>query len=176
MSATTGRIGHVIADNPMPLPFKRSARCSSPDELLAHRASFGHAMYAVKLIDEPEPGEATWYFSNDLQETVAIGLRWHENVCSLEQYPIEQDGSIEYGYRVRGWRNARSIDDPLYEPWLWEAVGADINEAATPEIMTRVRVELFKFQAHDFPDFMLLDFSEPDEVSSYLRDWADELE
>jgi hypothetical protein len=176
MSVTARRIGHVIADKPMPIPSKRNARCGSPNELLAHRATFGHAMYAVNFIDEPKSDKETWYFSNDLQDAAAIGLRWHENVCSLEQYPIEQDGRIEYGYRVRGWCNAHSIADTLYERWLWEAVGADMNEAATPEIMTRVRVELFKFQAHYFPDIMLLDFSQPDTVSRYLQDWADELE
>ena len=172
---TKKQLGDVISDIPPPVPSIRSARCRTPDEFLAHRASFGDTTYAVMIFDESGGDDETWYFSNDLQEAVAIGLRWHERNCALEQYPLEQDGEIVYGYRVRGC-DSREIEDTLYGDLFWGAVGANVNEVATPEIMTRVRVELFKFFAENFPDFQLLDFSQPDGKSGYLQDWANELE
>ncbi|PZX34295.1 conserved hypothetical protein [Cupriavidus phytorum] len=51
-----------------------------------------------------------------------------------------------------------------------------MNEAATPEIMTRLRVELFKFIAEWGWQFTMLDFSNPADVTAYLEDWVNELE
>lgn len=171
-------LGNVISDIPPPAPFIQGARCHNPEEFLTHRASFGNTTYAVKIFDEVarKGGGEPWYFSNDLQEAVAIGLRWHERNCALEQYPLEQNGVIVYGYRVRGICDSGFIEDALYMSWLWEPVGADINEVATPEIMAQVRIELFKYLSENHPDFMFLDFSRPDGEAVYLQDWANELE
>ncbi|AXV78483.1 hypothetical protein CJO79_05695 [Ralstonia solanacearum] len=158
---------------PPPLPSAPLAICHTPDELLASRASFGNATYAVEVRNHRD----VWYFSNDLQEAVAIGMQWHERERALEQYPHEQDGEVVYGYRVRGRTPDESLQERLWERWLWEAADADINEAATPEIMTRLRVELFKFFAEGPEDrFTLLDFSRPDGEAPFLEDWAAELE
>ncbi|MDB5784805.1 transposase [Caballeronia mineralivorans] len=170
------QLGNVISDIPSPVPSIESARCATPDEFLAHRTSFGNTTYAIKIYDESGVTDEIWHFSNDLQEAAAVGLRWHERNCALEQYAEEQEGKIVYGYRVRGNCDSGFMGDTLYQNWLWEAVGADINEVATPEIMTRVRIELFKFLSVHSTQFMLLDFSRPDGESVYLQVWADELE
>ncbi|MGF6511295.1 transposase [Paraburkholderia sp. 32] len=167
-------IGNVISDVPPPMPSKKSALCRTPDELLKHRANYGNATYAVTIFDETS--DETWYFSNDLQEAVAIGLRWHDRNCALQQYPLEQDGQIVYEYRVRGTCDSCYIDEMFYIGGFFRSAGADINEVATPEIMARVRIELFKFLSVNFPSFFMLDFSQPDRGSTYLQDWADELE
>jgi hypothetical protein len=170
------QLGEVISDIPPPAPLIESVRCRTPNEFQAHRASFGNPTYALKTYDDSELPDETWYFSNDLQALVAIGVRWHERNCALEQYPEEQGGEIVYGYRVRGSCDSGYMEDTLYGEWLWKAVGVDINEVATPEIMTRVRIELFIFLSENSPEFMFLDFSRPDKESGYLQDWADELE
>ncbi|MGF6858484.1 transposase [Paraburkholderia sp. CI3] len=167
-------IGNVISDVPPPTPSKKSAICRTPDELLKHRANYGNATYAVTILEET--GDETWYFSNDLQEAVAIGLRWHDRNCALQQYPLEQDGQIVYGYRVQGSCDSWDIEEMLDHCGLFESAGADINEGATPEIMARVRIELFKFLSVHSPSFLMLDFSQPDGASTFLQDWADELE
>jgi len=170
------QLGDVIVDIPPLAPSLKSARCRTPDEFLAHRANFGDTTYAVSIFDESRVGDEIWYFSNDLQEAVVIGLRWHECNCALEQYPLEQDGEIVYGYRARDCLNSKYIGELLHEGWLWKAAGANMNEVATPEIMTRVRIELFKYLAETSGLFMVLDFSKPDRELEYLQHWENELE
>ncbi len=174
-------LGGVVADVSLPPPTYRMAYCRSPAEFRNARAKFGNPVYAVTIHDA-EHGKLKdkWYFSNDLQEAVAIGLRWHERNCALEQYPVEQDGKIVFRYQIRGLPQYPDITDRLYFHGfgLWEAVGSDCNTKATPQIMTGLREGLFKSLAwgQDAPIFCLLDFSEPDECSEFMQDWADEFE
>ena len=50
-----------------------------------------------------------------------------------------------------------------------------MNEAATPEIMTRLRMEFFKVVAQWRKQFTMLDFSHPASVTAYLEDWDNDL-
>lgn len=169
----------VIADIPPPVPASKYAHCRTPDEFHAHRSRFGNPNFAVTIFDDDSGGlDDVWFFTNDLQEAAAIGTRWHEHRCALEQYPVKQEGKIVYGYRVRGLTHNRDLENMLYEGWLWENVGADMNSLATPKIMTKLRHELFAALSW-WPDvhlFMMLDFSRPDRELPFFKDWADELE
>lgn len=169
----------VVADTPPPVPTLNYARCRTPDEFHAHRGRFGNPIYAVHIYDDDSARlDDVWFFSNDLQEAAAIGMRWHERGCALEQYPVEQEGEIVYGYRVRGLTHNRALTGVLYEGWLWKNVGADMNSMATPEIMTSLRKELFTALSwwSDAHIFMMLDFSRPDGELEFFKDWAAEFE
>lgn len=166
----------VVSDIPPPPPIYKSAICRTPSEFVAQRSRFGDRIYAVEHLNYGGGAKSdVWHFTNSKQDAVAIGLRWHELGCALEQYPVEQEGEIVYGYRVRGHLHDRVLEDVLYESWLWKDVG-DLNARATPEILTRLRKKLFSeldwWSAHSF---LVLDFSRPDGESGYLSDWADEL-
>lgn len=167
-------LGEVVQDIPPPLPvIAGAAVCQTPDEFRAHRKRFGNPTYAVKLHDDATADR--WHFANELQDAVAIGMRWHERGCAIEQYPVEQGGEIVFGYRIRNYMQ-RAVEEALYETWLWDGVGGDINAKATPEILTRLRHALFKFLSESgIATFFLLDFSRPDGVEEFLQDWADEI-
>lgn len=162
--------GRIVTDLPPVVQALGMAICRTPDELLASRASLGYPTYAVRASDDC----VTWYFSDDLQEAVALGLKWLERGCALVQIPEEQDGVAVYAYVARGLED--DLDHLFYSRELWDAAGGDMNEAATPEIMTRLRVELFKFIAEWGWQFTMLDFSNPADVTAYLEDWVNELE
>lgn len=169
----------VVVDIPPPVPALKYALCRTPDEFHAHRDSFGNPTYAVQIFDDDTGRfDGIWFFSSNLQEAAAIGMRWHERGCALEQYPVKQNGVIVYGYRVRGLTHNQALADVLFEAWLWKNIGADINSMATPEIMTNLRKELFSALSwwHDAHIFMMLDFSRPDGELEFFKDWADELE
>lgn len=171
------RLNSVVADIPPPAPTFDSALCRTPDEFLANWISFGNPTYAVTIPnDDSAELNDIWFFSNDRQDAVAIGLRWHERGCALEQYPVEQDGEIVYGYRGKNLTHIRHLEaDYLYSQWLWKNAGADINAEATPEIMARLRSELFNFFAISGGGFILLDFSNPKDVVEFLEDWKNEI-
>lgn len=169
----------VIADIPPPIPTLRYAHCRTPAEFHAHRDRFGNPNFAVTIFDDDSGRfDDVWFFTNNVQDASAIGMRWHERRCSLEQYPVKQEGGDAYGYRVRGLSHNRALEDLLYEGWLWQNVGADMNAIATPEIMTKLRQELFVALScwADAHLFMMLDFSCPDQELEFFKCWADELE
>ncbi|SPK75934.1 conserved protein of unknown function (plasmid) [Cupriavidus taiwanensis] len=163
-------LGKIVTDLPPVVQALGKATCRTPDELLASRTRIGYPTYAVR---DAEDG-VTWYFSNDVQEAVALGLKWLERGCALVQIPEDQDGKAVYAYVARGLED--DLEHLFYDRDLWDAAGGDMNEAATPETMTRLRIELFKFIAKWGWQFTMLDFSNPAEVSAYLDDWANELE
>ncbi|VVD71660.1 transposase [Pandoraea anhela] len=165
-------LGKIVADIPPIVQALGKAKCKTPDELLASRARFGNPTYAVEDSDDG----VTWYFSNDLQEAVALGLKWVERGCALEQIPEDQHGEVVYSYAVCGVEADCDIEYLLYSHRLWQAAGADLNEAATPEIMTRLRMEFFKFVARWRTQFTLLDFTHPASVTAYLEDWESDLQ
>lgn len=106
----------VIADIPPPVPTLKYAHCRTPDEFHAHRGRFGNPNFAIKIFDDDSGKlDDVWFFTNDPQEAVVIGLRWHERRCALEQYSFEQEREIVYGYRVRGLIHNRNLEDVLYE-------------------------------------------------------------
>lgn len=148
------------------------ATCRTPDELLNSRTRFGNPIYAI----EDSSNEGTWYFSNDLQDAVALGLKWVERGCALKQIPEDQDGEVVYAYCASGLEEDADLDGLLYSHRLWRAADGDANEAATPETMTRLRTVLFKSIAHWRSHFTLLDFSHPASVTAYLEDWESELQ
>lgn len=162
----------VVTDIPPRVHALGEATCRTPDELLASRARFGNPTYAV----EDSSHEATWYFTNDLQDAVALGLKWVERGYALKQIPEDQDGRVVYAYSVSGLEEDAGLEYLLYSHRLWIAANEDINEAATPEIMTRLRTELFKSIAHWRSYFILLDFSHPASVTAYLEDWENDLQ
>ncbi|WP_231401726.1 transposase [Cupriavidus sp. WS] len=165
-------LGSIVRDIPPIVGLLGTATCHTPAELLACRARFGNPTYAIADSDDG----VTWYFSNDLMEAIAIGLKWVEKDCALVQIPEDQDGEAVYAYIVRGLEDDRTFGQRLYDQKFWRRAGGDLNEPATPEILTRVRIELFKFMARWGSPFLLLDFSEPASVAMYLQDWKDELE
>jgi hypothetical protein len=163
----------VIADIPRDQPALLAAVCRTPADLCGHRIRFGNPTYAIKIYDDDVD---RWFFAHDLQDAVAIGLRWHERGCAVEQYPELQDGEVVFGYRVRNYSN-RDLEDLFYDGSLWRAIGADINARATPEIMTRLRHALFELlSGGGVAAFCLLDFSRPDGETEFLQNWTDDLE
>jgi hypothetical protein len=162
----------VVTDIPPMVHALGKATCRTPDELLASRTHFGNPIYAVQEFSH----EATWYFTNDLQDAVALGLKWVESGCALKQIPEDQDGEVVYAYSVCGLEEDVDLEYTLYSHRLWRAVDGDMNEAATPETMTRLRRELFKSIAHWRSYFTLLDFSHPASVTAYLEDWENDLQ
>lgn len=165
-------LGSVVQDIPPVVHALGKATCRTPDELLVSRTRFGFPTYAIEDADD----SVTWYFSNDLQEAVALGLKWVEKDCALIQIPEDQDGEAVYAYVARGLEDDPDLQYLLYRQRFWRAAGGDLNEAATPEIMTRLRIELFKFLARLGGQFILLDFSNPASVTRYLEDWENDLE
>lgn len=164
--------GDVVTDTPPVVFALGKATCRTPDELLASRACFGNPIYAVEDSDD----ESTWYFANDLQDAVALGLKWVERGCAVKQTPEDQDGEVVYAYSVCGLEDDSDLECLLYSHRLWRAADGDMNEAATPETMTRLRTELFKYVAHWRSHFALLDFSHPASVTAYLEDWENDLQ
>lgn len=162
----------IVTDIPPAVHALGKATCRTPDELLASRTRFGNPTYAVEDCSD----EATWYFSNDLQDAVALGLKWVERGCGLKQIPEDQDGEVVYAYSVCGLEEDADLEYTLYSHRLWRAADGDVNEAATPETMTRLRRELFKSIAHRRSYFTLLDFSHPASVTAYLEDWENDLQ
>ncbi|KVD43719.1 transposase [Burkholderia ubonensis] len=165
-------LGKIVTDIPPVVHALGKATCRTPDELLASRARFGYPAYAIEDAED----SATWYFSNDLQEAVALGLKWVEKDCALIQIPEDQDGEVVYAYVARGLEDDPDLEYLLYRPGFWRAAGGDLNEAATPEIMTRLRIELFRLLARLGGQFILLDFSNPASVTRYLENWENDLE
>lgn len=163
-------LGKVVKDIPPIVQALGKAKCNTPDELLASRVRFGNPTYAVEDSDDG----ATWYFSNDLQEAVALGLKWVERGCALEQVPEDQDGEAVYAYVLCGLEDC-DLEYLLYNDRLWQAAGGDLNEPATPEIMTRLRMELFKVIAQ-WKMLTLLDFSNQASVTAHLEDWENEIQ
>ncbi|MGA4005798.1 transposase [Ralstonia nicotianae] len=164
--------GNVVTDAPPVVHALGKATCRTPDELLASRFRFDNPTYAV----EDSDNETTWYFSNDLQDAVALGLKWVERGCAVKQIPEDQDGEVVYAYSVSGLGDDADLEYLLYSQRLWQAADGDMNEAATPETMTRLRTELFKSIAHWRSHFTLLDFSHPASVTAYLEDWENDLQ
>lgn len=163
--------GRIVTDIPPVAHAVGKATCSTPDELLASRTRFGNPTYAVEDSDD----EGTWHFSNDLQDAVALALKWVESGCALKQIPEDQNGEVVYAYVVCGHEEDSDMEYLLYSQRLWQAADADINEAATPEIMTRLRMEFFKVIAQWQTQFTLLDFSKPASVTTYLENWENDL-
>lgn len=164
-------LGKIVTDIPPVVHALGKATCRTPDELLANLMRFGYPTYAIEDPDDC----ANWYFSNDLQEAVALGLKWVEKDCALMQIPEVQDGEAVYTYVARGLEDDPDLGWLLYSDTLWAATGEDLNEAATPEIMTRLRIELFKRLATG-GQFILLDFTRPASVTRYLENWKNDLE
>ncbi|CAJ0822076.1 hypothetical protein LMG19087_04653 [Ralstonia wenshanensis] len=162
----------VVTDVPPIVHALGRVTCRTPDDLLKSRARFGNPTYAV----EDSSHEAIWYFTNDLQDAVALGLKWVESGYALQQVPEEQDGQVVYAYSVSGLEEDVDLENLLYSHRLWVAAGGDVNEAATGETMTRLRTELFKSIAHWRSHFTLLDFSHPASVAAYLEDWENDLQ
>ncbi|WP_432260834.1 transposase [Cupriavidus sp. TMH.W2] len=166
-------LGRIVQDIPPVVHALGKATCRSPDELLASLTRFGYPTYAIEDPDD----SLTWYFSNDLQEAVALGLKWVEKDCALIQIPEDQDGEVVYAYVARGLDDDPDLQYLLYREAFWSAAGGDLNEAATPEIMTRLRIELFKSLARlGGGQFLLLDFSNPASVTRHLENWKNDLE
>lgn len=166
-------LGSIVQDIPPVVQALGMATCRTPDELLASLTRFGYPNYAIEDPDDC----VTWYFSNDLQEAVALGLKWVEKDCALIQIPEDQDGEVVYAYVARGLDDDPDLQYLLYREGFWSAAGGDMNEAATPEIMTRLRMELFKFLARlGGGQFILLDFSNPASVTRHLENWEKDLE
>lgn len=164
-------LGSIVQDIPPVVQALGKATCRTPEELLASLARLGNPTYAIEDSDDRE----TWHFSNDLQEAIAIGLKWIERGCSLIQIPVDQQGEVVYAYIARGLEQDSTFGERLYDQKFWSPAGGDLNEAATPEILTRVRMELFTFIAQWGGPFGLLDFSEPASVITFLEDWEAEL-
>ena len=164
------RLGSIVKDIPPVVQPLGQAICHTPDQLIINWARFGCATYAV---EDPDDG-VTWYFTDELQTAAALGFKWLEKGCALEQIPEEQDGEAVYAYVARGLEDVPDLEHLLYSDSLWKAVGADPNEAATPEIMTRLRLELFKHFAHRGGPFIMLNFSNRDKLGEYLAEWANE--
>jgi len=169
----------VVSDIPPPRPQLQSAYCPTPEEFHHQRAQLGNKQYAIKIYNEDTPSDwwrNLWYFTDSIQDAIALGMRWHERNYALEQHPIEQDGEIVYGYEIRHANNDNLIDY-LYEIDLWNRIGEDMNAKATPEIMTKLRQALFEdmFVYPLIHDFFALDLASPD-IEEYFSDWADELE
>ena len=164
-------LGRIVTDIPPVVHALGKATCSTPNELLACRTRFGNPTYAV----EHSGDEGIWHFSNDLQDAVALGLKWVERGCALKQIPEDQDGEVVYAYVVCGHEEDLDMEYLLYSHRLWRAADADMNEAATPEIMTRLRMEFFKVVAQWRKQFTMLDFSHPASVTAYLEDWDNDL-
>ncbi|MBY4731768.1 transposase [Cupriavidus pauculus] len=165
-------LGNIIADVPPVVQSVGRAVCRHPVELLFYWARFGFPRYAVEDYDD----RITWAFTNDLQDAAALGFKWLENNCALMQVPLNQDGEVVYGYIARGVQDEIDLATFLYDRDLWAAAGANMNEAATPEIMTRVRMEIFQVYALGGGPFFMLDFSKPAEVGNYLTEWVKDLE
>ncbi|WP_262389529.1 transposase [Cupriavidus campinensis] len=163
--------GRVTDIPPVVTPVGR-AICRHPTELIYYWARLGFPRYVVEDVDD----RVTWSFSNDLHEAAAIGLKWLDNHCTLEQIPFEEQGRVVYGYMVRGAKDDLDLDICLYHREIWDAAGADMNEAATPDVLTRVRRELFKYYALRGGPFFMLDFSKPATVAAYLAEWAADLD
>lgn len=165
----------IITDIPPPLPKVESAICRTPDELLAFRHKFKMPTYALHIYtDKKGRAKNSWLFSSDLQDMVAAGLRWHARGFSLEQFAEDEDGETGYGYRIKNFPQATDL---LYESWLWNEIHADMNEVATPWILTQLRHALFKhLSENSLGQFCLLDFSRPNGEAQYLEDWANELD
>lgn len=161
----------VVSDIPPVVRAIGKATCRTPDELLSSRTRFGNPTYAV----EDSSHEGAWYFSNDLQDAVALGLKWVERGCAVKQIPEDQDGEVVYTYLVSGLTQDPDLEYLLFSHRLWRATKVDMNEAATPETMTRLRMELFKSIAHWQSHFTLLDFSHPASVTAYLEAWESDL-
>lgn len=161
-------LGGIVTDIPPVVKPVGHAKCRHPTELIYYWARFGFPRYAVEDVDD----RVTWSFSNDLQEAAAIGFKWLDNHCALEQTPFEQEGEVVYGYIVRGVKEEADLDACLYYREIWDAAGANMNEAATPEILTSVRRELFKYYALRGGPFFMLDFSKPAMVAAYFVDWV----
>lgn len=164
------RLGSIVKDIPPVVQPLGQAICHTPDQLIINWARFGCATYAV---EDPDDG-VTWYFTDELQTAAALGFKWLEKGCALEQIPEEQDGEAVYAYVARGLEDVPDLEYLLYSDSLWKAVGADPNEAATPKIMTRLRLELFKHFAHRGGPFIMLNFSNRDKLGEYLAEWANE--
>ncbi|MBV8272462.1 MAG: transposase [Cupriavidus sp.] len=164
-------LGNIVTDIPPVVQPVGRAICRHPVELLYYWARFGFPRYAVEDFDD----RITWSFSNDRQEAAALGFKWLENNCALEQIPVNQDGEVVYGYVARGVKDETDIETILYDSDLWSAAGADMNEAATREIMTRVRMEIFQIYSLRGGPFFMLDFSKPADVARYLAEWVAEI-
>ncbi|WER46605.1 transposase [Cupriavidus sp. WKF15] len=160
--------GGVVTDIPPVVSPLGRAVCRHPVELIYHWARFGFPVYAVEDVDDRD----AWFFSNDLQEAAAIGFKWLDNQCALEQTSFVLHGKVVYGYIARGAKDDGDLDTCLYRREIWDAAGADMNEAATPEILTCVRKEIFKYFALRGGPFFLLDFSKPANVAAYFAEWA----
>lgn len=137
--------------------------------------------WAARTFDVPVlyvPGNHEYYESafDPVDRLIAIGLKRVERGCALIQIPEDQDGEVVYAYIALGLEHYGTFGQRLYDQKFWRPAGGDLNEAATPEILTRVRTELFKFMARWGCPFVLLDFSEPASVATYLQDWRNELE
>lgn len=166
-------LGSIVSDIPPVVRPVGRVEARHPVELLFHWARLGFPRYGVEDFENRD----CWTFSHDLQEAAAIGFKWLENNCALEQIPEDQDGEVVYSYVARGVVDEPDLESFLYDGDLWKAAGADMNEVATPEIMTRVRKELFRVYASGGGGpFFLLDFSYPRKVGQYLSDWANDFE
>ena len=170
----------TISDHFVPEPeILGWAVCPTPTDFLSYRLSLGNPTFA--FCKENDKIKDKWFFSNSLQDAVAFALDWHKLCCKVEQFSqLQDDGTQAYAYRVTNLNN-REVDLVLYSSWIWESATGDpqnINRAATPEVMTILRQELFKFmceRAIPGLDFTMLDFSRPDGEDEFLRDWAYEL-
>lgn len=165
-------LGSIIRDIPPQVCPIGKVIAKHPVELLYYWASLGFPRYGVEDFENRD----CWTFSNDLQEAAAIGFKWLDNSCALEQIPEDQDGETVYAYSARGVIDEPDLEHLLYSGDLWKAAGADMNQAATPAIMTRVRKELFKVYAFRGGAFFMLDFACPAKVGQYLSDWANNIE
>lgn len=166
-------LGGVVRDIPPIVQVVGRVEARHPVELIYHWGCHGFPRYGI----EDFANRDCWTFSNDMQEAAAIGFKWLENNCALEQIPEDQDGEVVYGYVARGVVDEPDLEHMLYNGDIWKAAGADMNEVATPEILTCVRNELFRvYASRGGGPFFLLDFSDPKKVAQYLADWANEVE
>lgn len=171
---------HLVTDDPAPEPqILGSAVCRTPTEFVAYRLSIGNPNYAIQKKNNSIKDE--WFFFNSLQDSVAYALDWNNLGCKVEQFEEKQeDGSYEYGYCVRGLNNPE-VNSIFYQNWIWQAATGDVqdvNRAATHDVLTRLRQELFKCAAEfhlDGIELIVLDFSRCEGESEFLRDWEDEL-
>jgi len=115
VSIPTPRPYRVVTDIPPMVHALGKATCRTPDQLLANRTHFGNPTYAVEGCSD----ETTWYFSNDLQDAVALGLKWVERGCALRQIPEEQDGEVVYAYSVSGLEEDADLEYTLYSHRLF---------------------------------------------------------
>lgn len=175
----------VVSDIPAPAPHLISTYCPSPAEFHKNWASLGKKRYAIRINVEDNPSDNwrhLWYFADTAQDAAAIGLRWHQRNFALEQRPIEQDGEVVYGYEICGYEKWHPHDQDLigylYTSHLWQRVGVNMNAKATPEIMTKLRLELFQDMLNHLciqHDFFSLDLESPD-IQEFFSDWENELE